>query len=504
MKSTAFLLMIISALSKLFGFAREMVFSYYFGTGITKDAYVIATAIPTILAGFVGTALTIGNIPIYTRENKKGRKYGDLFTSRIANLILIIVMIFIAFVLLYPQGIVKLIAGGYEGEVLKLTIDYMKIMVFSLIIISLFSLYQGYLNANNSFILSAVAPFSMNVVIILFTIAAGVIDTIYLPIGFLISYIVQFLFIMPGLKKYNYHYTFSFQFKNESVKDFVKLATPMMFALIISNIANLIDNNIASYIMQGGVSALDYAYRLIGIVTGILIFPITTAIYPTMSRIGTNRDIKGLKDLTMETATTISLLNIPSIVGMMVLSVPIVTAIYARGAFGQESIEMTSSVLLYYSPMLIGMGITDVFNRAFYSLEDTRTPVIVSGISMIVDIIMNFVLSYFMGLPGLALSSSIGRLVNALLLVLVLRHRIGPIGLRKMTQNLLKITVSSLLMGVFAYFSFNLIAPKLPQLLALSVVVVLAVILYFIELIFFKVLDIQKIRDAVVNKFIKK
>lgn len=504
MKSTAFLLMIISALSKLFGFTREMVFSYYFGTGITKDAYVIATAIPTILAGFVGTALTIGNIPIYTRENKKGRKYGDLFTSRIANLILIIVMIFIAFVLLYPQGIVKLIAGGYEGEVLKLTIDYMKIMVFSLIIISLFSLYQGYLNANNSFILSAVAPFSMNVVIILFTIAAGVIDTIYLPIGFLISYIVQFLFIMPGLKKYNYHYTFSFQFKNESVKDFVKLATPMMFALIISNIANLIDNNIASYIMQGGVSALDYAYRLIGIVTGILIFPITTAIYPTMSRIGTNRDIKGLKDLTMETATTISLLNIPSIVGMMVLSVPIVTAIYARGAFGQESIEMTSSVLLYYSPMLIGMGITDVFNRAFYSLEDTRTPVIVSGISMIVDIIMNFVLSYFMGLPGLALSSSIGRLVNALLLVLVLRHRIGPIGLRKMTQNLLKITVSSLLMGVFAYFSFNLIAPKLPQLLALSVVVVLAVILYFIELIFFKVLDIQKIRDAVVNKFIKK
>lgn len=503
MKSVAVLLMIISALSKILGFLREMVFSYFFGTGITKDAYVIATAIPTILAGFVGTALTIGNIPIYTRVNKKGRDLGDLFTSRIANLIFIIVTIFVILIVLYPEGVVKLIAGGYEGEVLQLTIDYMRIMVFSLYSISLFSLYQGYLNANDSFILSALAPFSMNVVIILFTIAAGMIDLMYLPIGFIVSYIVQFVFILPGLKKLHYKYTPDFHFKDESVRDFIRLALPMMLALIVSNIANLIDNNIASYLIQGGVSALDYSYRLIGIVTGILIFPITTAIYPTMSRLGTEGNIDELKKITLDNALIISLLNIPSIIGLIVLSVSIVTVIYGRGAFGEESIQMTSDVLIYYAPMLIGMGITDVFNRAFYSLQDTKTPVILSSISMVVDIILNFLLSSIMGLSGLALSSSIGRAVNALLLVWVLRKKIGRMGLKDISRKILIIVFASIIMGITAMGMNEYLSSEIPKAAALLITVVLAALIYFGILAIFRVIDIRKIMETLKGKIRK-
>lgn len=504
MKSVAVLLMIISALSKILGFLREMVFSYFFGTGITKDAYVIATAIPTILAGFVGTALTIGNIPIYTRVNKKGRSGGDLFTSRIANLIFIIVTIFVVLVVLYPEGVVKLIAGGYEGEVLRLTIDYMRIMVFSLYSISLFSLYQGYLNANDSFILSAIAPFSMNVVIILFTIAAGMIDLMYLPIGFIVSYLVQFIFILPGLKTLGYKYTPDFHFKEENVRDFVRLALPMMLALIVSNIANLIDNNIASYLIQGGVSALDYSYRLIGIVTGILIFPITTAIYPTMSRAGTEGKIDELKRLTVDNALLISLLNIPSIIGLVALSIPIVTVIYGRGAFGEESILMTSDVLVYYAPMLIGIGITDVFNRAFYSLQDTKTPVILSSLSMIVDIVLNFLLSSVMGLSGLALSSSVGRAVNAFLLVWVLRKKIGLMGLRNISKKIIYIIISSIIMGMIASKMNDFLVPVFPKVAALLITVFIAAMIYFALLAIFKVISLRKIAETIKGKLRKK
>ncbi len=503
MKSTALLLMIISAVSKILGFVREMVFSYFFGTGITKDAYVIATAIPTILAGFVGTALTIGNIPIYTRENKKGRVQGDLFTSRIANLIFPIVTFFVLFVLFFPESVVKLIAGGYQGEVLELTIQYMRIMIFSLYSISLFSLYQGYLNANDSFVLSALAPFSMNAVIILFTIAAGLVDIIYLPIGFIVSYLVQFLFITPGLKKLHYKHSFCFDFKEESVRDFVRLALPMMAALIVSNIANLIDNNIASYIAQGGVSALDYSYRIIGIVTGILIFPITTAIYPTMSKIGFQGKIEELKQITIENATIISLLNIPSIVGLIALSRPIISAVYGRGAFGEDSILMTSTVMMYYAPMLIGIGITDIFNRAFYSLKDTKTPVILSSISMIVDIVLNFVLSSFMGLSGLAFSSSIGRAVNAFLLMWVLRSRIGKLGLKIFIHKFMIIIGDSIIMGVFAYYFNGFGSNIMNPVLSLILTVVFSAILYFSVLIFFNVIDAHKILEKVISKIKK-
>ncbi|MGO4987352.1 murein biosynthesis integral membrane protein MurJ [Gallicola sp. Sow4_E12] len=493
MKSVAAVLMIISALSKILGFLREMVFSYFFGTGITKDAYVIATAIPTILAGFVGTALTIGNIPIYTRENKKGREWGDLFTSRIANLIFVIVTLFVIAVLVYPEGVVKLIAGGYEGEVLKLTIQYMRIMIFSLYAISLFSLYQGYLNANDSFVLSALAPFSMNAVIILFTIAAGMVDKIYLPLGFIVSYFVQFMFIVPGLKKLHYSYRLSFSIKDESVKDFIRLALPMMMALIVSNIANLIDNNIASYLTPGGVSALDYSYRIIGIVTGILIFPITTAIYPTMSKMGTQGQIPELKKIITENSTTISILNVPSIIGLIVLSRPIISAIYGRGAFGEESVLMTSTVLIFYAPMLIGMGITDIYNRAFYSLQDTKTPVIVSSISMIADIVLNFLLSPIMGLSGLALSSSIGRVVNAVLLMWVLRMRIGKIGLKVFVHKFIIIAATSIIMGIFAYVFNDFAASAMDPMLGLMLTIIFATALYFSILSVMKVISIQEI-----------
>ena len=171
----------------------------------------------------------------------------------------------------------------------------------------------------------------------------------------------------------------------------------------------------------------------------------------------------------------------------------IISAIYGRGAFGEESVLMTSTVLIFYAPMLIGMGITDIYNRAFYSLQDTKTPVIVSSISMIADIVLNFLLSSIMGLSGLALSSSIGRVVNAVLLMWVLRMRIGKLGLKIFVHKFIIIAVASIIMGIFAYVFNDFAASAMNPMLGLMLTIIFATALYFSILSVMKVISIQEI-----------
>src|SRR5699024_2135182 len=202
MKSVAIILMIISALSKVMGFLREMVFSYFYETSAVKDAYVIATSAPGLIVSFVGTAITIGFIPVYNRILKEmSKEQANLYTSKITNILFIIITIAILIIELFPVPFVKLFAGGFTGETLATTVSFLRIVIVTVYFTCFFSLYQGYLNAHDVFIPSVVAPFMMNIIVILFTIAAGTIDNIFHPIGFFLGYLAQIIFLYPFLRK---------------------------------------------------------------------------------------------------------------------------------------------------------------------------------------------------------------------------------------------------------------------------------------------------------------
>ncbi len=504
MKSVAIILMIISALSKVMGFLREMVFSYFYGTSAVKDAYVIATSAPGLIVSFVGTAITIGFIPVYNRILKeKSKEQANLYTSKITNFLFIIITIAILVIELFPISFVKLFAGGFTGETLATTVSFLRIVIITVYFTCFFSLYQGYLNAHDVFVPTVVAPFMMNIIVILFTIAAGIINNIFLPVGFFLGYFAQLVFLYPFLKKKEFHYTFTFDFKDRYVKLFLELAAPMMLAMVVQNIGTIIDKNIASFIAVGGISSLEYANRLVNMVQMILITSIATSIYPTLSQLGVRREYGRLKEVASNNIAVMLGLLIPATVGMMMLSGPITAFVYGRGEFGQESILMTSGALFYYAPLLIGLGITDIFNRVFYSLEDTKTPVFLSIISILVDIILNVTLSRFMGLNGLALSTSIGRFVNAILLYVFLRRRMQGIGLRKISPTIMKIILAAVMMGGTIYLLQSILLDTLPLILSVLVIIGAAGIVYIIMIFLLRVIRMEYIKTFI-NKKVKK
>lgn len=501
MKSVAIILMIISALSKVMGFLREMVFSYFYGTSAVKDAYVIATSAPGLIVSFVGTAITIGFIPVYNRILKEmSKEQANLYTSKITNILFIIITIAILIIELFPVPFVKLFAGGFTGETLATTVSFLRIVIVTVYFTCFFSLYQGYLNAHDVFIPSVVAPFMMNIIVILFTIAAGTIDNIFLPIGFFLGYLAQLIFLYPFLRKKEFTYTPSFNFKDRYVKLFLELAAPMMLAMVVQNVGTIIDKNIASFIAVGGISSLEYANRLVNMVQMILITSIATSIYPTMSQLGVRKEYRKLKEVASNNIAVMMRLLIPATIGLMLLSEPITAFVYGRGEFGQESILMTSGALFYYAPLLIGLGITDIFNRVFYSLEDTKTPVFLSIISIVVDIVLNITLSRFMGLNGLALSTSIGRFVNAILLYIYLRKRIQGIGLKNISGKVVKIIIASGIMGAVVYILKGVLLNTLPLVLSVLVMVAAAGILYIALVFLFGIIRLEDARKIIKTK----
>lgn len=505
MKSVAIILMIISALSKVMGFLREMVFSYFYGTSAVKDAYVIATSAPGLIVSFVGTAITIGFIPVYNRILKeKSKEEANLYTSKITNFLIIIITAAIIVIEIFPAPFVKLFAGGFTGETLEVTISFLRIVILTVYFTCFFSLYQGYLNAHDVFIPSVVAPFMMNIIVILFTIAAGLINNMFLPIGFFLGYLAQLVFLAPFLKKKEFKYSFNFNFKDRYVKLFLELAAPMMLAMVVQNVGTIIDKNIASFIAVGGISSLEYANRLVNMVQMILISSIATSIYPTMSQLGVRKEFGKLKEVASNNIAVMIGLLIPATVGLMMLSEPIVSFVYGRGEFGRESILMTSGALFYYAPLLIGLGITDIFNRVFYSLEDTKTPVALSIISIVVDIVLNITLSRFMGLNGLALSTSIGRFVNAILLYIILRKRIGGIGFKRISSKLIMIIISAIIMAAVIFLLTGILMEKLPLILAVMVIVAAAGIVYVLLVLILGVVKIEDIRELLSKRLKKK
>jgi len=201
----------------------------------------------------------------------------------------------------------------------------------------------------------------------------------------------------------------------------------------------------------GGISVINYADKLITVVQGIFVVPIVTVIYPKFSALAVDLNHKGLKKMLQESMTIVSLLIIPLTVGTMVLAKPIIDLIYLRGSFTEEAAVLTSEALFFYSIGLLFYAFRDIFSKIYYSFGDTKTPMINTTIGVAINIALNFILSSFMGISGLALATSISAVVTSMLMWGKLKKKVDQEGGEmSLLPKLLKVTMASLIMGVGA------------------------------------------------------
>ncbi|WP_094549326.1 murein biosynthesis integral membrane protein MurJ [Petroclostridium xylanilyticum] len=496
MKKMAMLLMLITILSKIFGFARDITLSYFYGASNISDAYLISTTIPMVIFAFIGTGITTGYIPMYSKiENSNGIKEANRYTNNLVNVLIVICTIIVILGLLFTNPIVKVFASGFEGETLALAVKLTRISLFGIYFTGLAYVFNGFLQIKGNYTIPALVGFPFNFLVILFIFLSAKTNIFVLAIGSVTAIASQLFFVLPYVYKKGYRYKFVLNIRDEHIKTMACIALPVIIGVSVNQINTLVDRTLASQIAEGGISALNYANRLNGFVQGIFVSSIATVMYPMISKMAAENNMTGLKKSLSEAVSSINLLVIPTTVGAMIFAGPVVRLLFGRGAFDTNAIFMTSYALFFYSMGMIGFGLREVLSRAFYSLHDTRTPMMNAAIAMGMNIILNIILSKFLGIGGLALATSISAIFCTVLLFISLRKKIGPYGMKNITISFVKILCASLVMGIIAKVSYNALLNSINANLSLIISIGIGTLTYFIIIYFMNIEEV----DTMVN-----
>ncbi|MFB6801742.1 murein biosynthesis integral membrane protein MurJ [Peribacillus butanolivorans] len=504
MKKTAVILMLITIVSKVTGLLRDIVLSYFYGASTLSDVYLISITISSVIMGFIITGISTGYIPLYRKiEKKYGIEEGNKFTSNLVNILMLFCTIIVIFGLSYTELLVKVFASGFEGETLALAVKFTRISLIGVYFTGLVLVFSSFLQLHDNYTIPALVAFPMNLIIIISIYIASSMDSTVVAIGTVVATASQLFLLIPFVYKKGYSYKLILDFKDEHIKNLAYISLPLIIGVSINQINILVDRTIASQIAIGGVSALNYANRLNLFVQGIFVLSIATAMFPLISKMAVENNMKGFKKTLVESISGINLLVMPATVGFMVLAEPIVRLLFGRGAFDDQAVLMTSNALFFFSVGMIGFGLREVLSRAFYSLQDTKTPMINAAIAVILNIILNFILSKFLGIGGLALATSISGIFCTMLLMINLRNKIGPYGMKGIIIAFLKIFIASIIMGVIVKITYSILLNYINANLSLIISISIGGGVYFAMLLFMKIKEVDSIFNAIKGKIVK-
>lgn len=487
---------LITVLAKILGFAREILLSYFFGATGISDAYLVSQTIPGTIFQFVGTGLATSFIPVFMNIlTKEGKKRADNFTNTIISIVFIFSSFVILIVWLFTPFVVKIFASGFHGETLNYAIWFTRINIMSLYFSSMIYVFTSYLQACNKFKTVAFAAVPNSIVIIASIVLGAKLHIYALPIGSVVAVFIQLMFIYVGVGQREFKFSLNTDFKNKYVKEVYKLMIPVIIGVSVNQINVLVDRTIASNVAIGGISALLYADSLVMFVQGIFAQTIATIYYPTITLMAEENKISKLKNQISEALAGMIFLLLPITIGAVILARPIVSLLYGRGAFSENAVNMTSIALLFYSIGIVGYGVRELLSRVFYAFHDTKTPMKNAMYGMILNIVLNIILSRTMGIGGLAFATSMSSIITSLLLFLHLTKKIGVFIKPDFIKNNIKILISVFVLGIISAIIYYIVLEKYNLYYRIFLTMFIGCIVYFIMAFLLKieiVIDILK------------
>lgn len=450
------LISLMFLLSRILGFVRENLSARLFNRFET-DAFFAAFIIPdTMYYLLVGGALSAAFIPVFTEYLAKGEEEeGWRVASTFINTTVLLLAVFTVLGVVFAEGLVPLEAPHFRAEKMILLVELTRIMFPAVCFTALAGLMGGTLNSYQHFLAPALGPVFYNVAIIGGSFWLGPRFGIKgMAVGVVIGAIGNFLIQVSFLRKLSgKHYRFCFELSNPGFRRMLILMLPALIGLSATQINLWITNVMASSLPEGSISYLRFANRLIQLPIGIFASGIAVAFFPLLSRLSAQNQMEPFKENLSLALRAIFFVMIPSAVGLMVLRYPIVKLLFEGQEFTPQHTMLTAYALFFYSLALFAHAAILLLPRAFYALQDTRTPVIVSIVSISLSIFLNWYFLKFthLGVGGFALSFSIMGLVNMLLLMFILKRKINGIHGHAILKSFLKTTVASLVMGLVIY-----------------------------------------------------
>ncbi len=463
--------------SRITGLVREQVLAAMFGAGQVFDAYRIGFLIPNLTRDlFAEGALSSAFVPIFTEYlSKRSREEAARLANLVASAIILVVGGVCILGMLFSPQLVGMIAPGFRDTPGKfeLAVQLTRIMFPFLVLVALAAQAMGILNACNRFGVPATASTMFNIGSLTAGLLlgkvlgpyTGISDIHGMAYGAVIGGALQFAWQIPALRAAGFRLRPIIDWSDPGLRRIAWLMGPAILGNAAVQINVTVNSNLASRLGDGPVSWLGFAFRFMQLPIGIFGVAIASATLPAISRSASSRNFEEFRATLSRSLGIVFLLTVPSAVGLAVLGKSIVGAVYEHGKFSAFDTAQTAQALAWYALGLIGYSAIKVINPAFYALQDSRTPMIISFGSIVVNFVVAMVTVQFLGWghSGLAMSTSAVATFSAVALFVIMRNRIGGIYGRNLWSSFVKISTASAIMGGAVYASSYLIHRMLGQ-----------------------------------------
>jgi len=442
----------IIILSKIAGFAREMVMAAYFGQSVQSDAYVTAYGIISIFTILFGAAIASTFIPIYTKARlNDGEKQANIYASNILNLYILVAILTGVLGYLFAPQICGLIWQGGQ-ETLDLTIRLSRFMFPSLVFWAVTGVLVNLLNARKRFVPEQLVGFALSFCVILACVLTRNIDGV--AIATTIAAAMQVVILLPFLRGH-FRWKRTLHVRDPKVGRTFFLAIPALISSAFDELNHQADRFFGSMLGAGAVSALSRSYTIVQAVVGVLIVPITTIMFSQLSQYAALKQMDKLKTSVRKTLEIVALMTLPIIIICIVTSRDIIGVFYERGAFTAADTLYTAPVFSMYILGIFAFGLRTFLSRVFYSMQLTRIPMMLGIIAVGINIALDIILKDIMGAPGLTLATAIASSCGAVMLLVVLRKKLGRMDLRKSLGQFIRILIAAAVCGVAVWLVYQ-------------------------------------------------
>jgi putative peptidoglycan lipid II flippase len=444
-----------TGVSRILGLVREVVAKNYFGVRGPVNAFEIAFLVPnTVRALVADAALSSAFVPVFSDLLEKGeRKRAWRVASSLFWLTLLGLGGLTALFILAARWLMPPLYPHYHSLLVGLSQALFPIVA----LLGVSGIVVGILNTYNEFSVPALTPVAWNVVII-----AGLVfgvpnvhgsdHRLYVyAFAILAGTIVQVLLPIPWLRGRDGRLQVVLDWRDPAVRQVFRLMLPVTLGLGLININALIDGVIGGWLVTSSAPAtINAAFRIYMLPQGMFSVAIATVLFPSLARLASRGDLNGFRATTSLGLRQIAFLLVPASVVSAVLAEPLTRLIYQRGAFTPSQTPLVASCLAAFSAGLMFNGTMLMLNRAFFSLQENWVPTLVALGNLFVNAILDIAFSP-VGVWGIPLSTSIVNVAGTVLLLTLLRRRLGRLELRDTFSSTSRIAAASIVLGAVAF-----------------------------------------------------
>ncbi|MBQ8954195.1 MAG: murein biosynthesis integral membrane protein MurJ, partial [Clostridia bacterium] len=447
-------------ISKAGGFLREIVMTAYYGASAEMDAYNMAYSLYYVPVLLFNSCITSTLVPLYVQLRQEGSaRRLNRFSSNVVNLFAFFAIIVSILMYFLAGPLVRLTARGFDPMQQRLTAELLRRMLPSLAFIVMSIVLSSILNAREKYLAAQLTGFPLTFALLIATVGfsrtAGIRALAW---GVFVSGILQVVILLPAMKGLM-KYELSFDISDPVFRRLMVLAGPAVLSMAVNELNHMVDKMLATGLPEGHLSCMSLAYRLITFLVGVVLVPLETVTFSRMSMRTASHDEHGVGAIVMQCAELVALVIFPIIVIGAIMSKDVIRLAYMHGVFNERAVGTAAYALVFYIVGVFSFGMRDILNRAFHACQDTRTPMLNSMATVVLNIALNLVLVRVMGVGGLALATSLSATVGAASLLFLLRRKIGRLKGRRTLEELLKTGIATALCALACLLLDRLLPP---------------------------------------------